>query len=110
MKNKRRSKTQTAYEGTETGSVTYTVTFFPDVFDGDRLIVEYLDTMAKAKRSSAWIHDACIGYWDGTSVPPMQVRRVEKQEKPKENIYVETHSSVAQNAAEGMGLKFGKRK
>jgi len=103
MRNKRRSSTTQRRKGTETGSVTYQVTFYPDRFEQDKYICENLDLLkGVGSGASGWLREAAIAKAFGMPNEPEVKKAVASKAPPVEG--------VADKVADSMGLKFGKKK
>lgn len=108
MHNKRREDTDTKRAGTETGSVTYTVTLYPTVFEEDALLVEELIKLAKVKKANPYIRELAVAQFMGGSREPVQKQIpakniVKRQSAPSGAT---SDNTVADDVASSMGLKF----
>lgn len=111
MKNKRRANTAFEHAGTETGSVTYTVTLYPDDFDEDAELVELLENKGKRRLRSIYIRNALIAYHSGKAVAVESTPR----ERPRsrmanpEPLPTNIDNSTSEDAAKSLGLKLGRK-
>lgn len=112
MKNKRRANTAFEYAGTETGSVTYTVTLYPDDFEEDADLVELLEKKGKRRLRSIYIRNALIAYHSGKAVAVESTPR----ERPKSRMansepipMGDVDNSTSEEAAKSLGLKLGRK-
>lgn len=106
MRNRRRTNTKARRQGTETGSVTHTVTFYPARDEQDKYIVDNLNLLKGiGSGASGWIRQACIDKAFGVSNSPPEVKV-----KSKPQVVAPPSEGVSDKVADSMGLKFGRKK
>ncbi len=112
MRNKRKKNSVYQAAGTETGTVTFTVSF--DISDPTTLeskVGKMLEKKAKRKKAAQWLYDAAL--------KKAQSEGMTEHEKMDEDFAPQVYNpnpalpkseGTAGKAANSMGLKFGKNK